>query len=79
MNAVTTLSIRHSAQFSPVNDFTRFNRGMTCRARCWVCNTAWSRTGTAYVNLVLDTEGKQKFLCDACFSLYLKTVVNAST
>lgn len=74
MNDVTTLSTRNKPEFLPVQDFTRFNKGVTCRTRCWVCEQVWSKTSTTYVNLVLDTEGKQKFVCDSCFSVYLISI-----
>lgn len=54
-------------QFRTVQDWmTNPNTRIPCRAKCGVCAKRWRDTGTAHINLIVDTAGKQFFTCTAC-------------
>lgn len=54
-------------QFRTVQEWiSNPNTRIPCRAKCGVCGKKWKDTGSAYVNLIVDTQGKQFFTCSPC-------------
>ena len=54
-------------RFQAVQDWTTNpNTRIPCRAKCGLCGKKWKDTGSEYVNMIVDTAGKQHFVCSPC-------------
>lgn len=54
-------------QFKALADWQALPTSRTnCRNKCGICKDKWGATGTAFVNYMVNRQGRPVYLCDKC-------------